>query len=231
MRHRYILIILIAQVVITNLKTRDIMESDELGWFSIKASVGDTLLFTKQDYVPQKIAIVNTGDIPVFMEPVITLNQVTITGQTKKQELNDIMADYKKQGTFYDGKPPVLSFLTSPITGLYELFGATPGRARRFAANSKEELQFSEVHRRYNLALVMRVTNASDTVAKKFMEYYTPSFEDLKEWNDYQLIQHIHTNYDFYDKTKDKDNLRQIVLPPLVKPGTKQEPVDLSKDH
>jgi hypothetical protein len=260
MRHRYILVILIifcfasrlsaqqvftvrgvtsrnlsgvriAQVIITNLKTKDIMESDELGWFSIKASIGDTLQFTKLNFVPQKIAIVNTGDIPVFMEPLITLDQVTIKGQTKKQELSDIMADYRKQGTFYDGKPTALSFLSSPITGLYELFGATPGRARRFAANSKAELEYAEVQRRYNVALVKRVTNTTDTVAKKFMEYYTPSYEDLKEWNDYELVKHIHLNYDFYDKTRDKENLRQSVLPPLVKPGKKQDPVDLSKDQ
>jgi hypothetical protein len=261
MRHRYILVILtifcfasrlsaqqvftvrgvtsknlsglrIAQVIVTNLKTKDIMESDDVGWFSIKASIGDTLQFTKLNFVTQKIAIVNTGDIPVFMEPLIILDQVTVKGQTKKQELSDVMADYRRQGTYYDGKPSALSFLSSPITGLYELFGATPGRARRFKANSKAELEYAEVQRRYNIALVKRVTNTTDTIAKKFMEYYTPSYEDLKEWNDYELVKHIHLNYDFYDKTKDKESLRQSVLPPLVKPADKKvEKVDLSKDQ
>src|SRR5665213_1997217 len=61
----------IAQVLIKNLRSNDIMESDDLGWFSIKAAIGDTLLFTKNDYTPQKIVIKNTGDLPVSMQPVI----------------------------------------------------------------------------------------------------------------------------------------------------------------
>ena len=39
------------------------------------------------------------------MEPVINLNEVTVKGQTKRQELSEVMSDYRKQGTFYDGKP------------------------------------------------------------------------------------------------------------------------------
>eukprot|EP01037_Dinobryon_pediforme_P009015 gene9015-9095_t len=153
----------VAQVLITNLRSKDIMESDELGWFSIKASIGDTLLFAKKDFTSQKVAVVNSGDMPVYMHPVIVLQQVTIQGQTKKQEL----ASYEKEYTRKDAKD-----------------------LRRFKADAKSEIEFAEVHRRYNLAFVKRITNASDTVAQRFMEYYTPSYEDLKEWNDYELIKH-----------------------------------------
>jgi hypothetical protein len=209
----------VAQVVINNLRSKDFMESDDLGWFAIKAAIGDTLLFTKRDYTQQKIVIKSSGDLPVYMQPVIQLAEVTIQGQTKRQELNEVMGDYKKDGTFYNGKPPVLSFLTSPITGLYELFGATPGRARRFAAFSKGEEDYAEVHRRYNLALVKRVTNTNDSVATKFMKFYTPSIDDLKEWNDYELIKHINDHYDFYNKSADKEKLENLnTPPPLIAP-------------
>ncbi len=218
----------IASVVISNLRSRDAVESDPVGWFSIKASVGDTLLFSKKDFVPLKIAIINSGDIPVYMEQLINLNEVTITGQTKKQELNDIMGDYRKQGTFYNGKPPVLSFLTSPVTGLYELFGATPNRAKRFAAFSKGEEEATEVDRRYNVTFVKRVTNAPDSVVKKFMLYYKPSFEDLKQWNDYELIKHVRASYDFYDKNEDKTGLEKLNSPPL-QPLTPEKKKDATK--
>src|SRR5882757_4926624 len=109
------------QVLIKNLKTNSLMISDDLGWFSIKASAGDTLLFTKDEFTPQKIVVLNNSDMPVYMQPVIRLKEVTVLGQTKKQELNEIMSDYRKQGTFYNGKPPVLSFLSNPLTGIYEL--------------------------------------------------------------------------------------------------------------
>ena len=212
----------IAQVLITNSRSRDIKMSDELGWFSIDAAIGDTLIFNKVNYTDQKVVITAKADIPVYMQPVIQLDQVTINGQTKRQELNEIMGEYRKQGIYYNGKPPVLSFLTSPLTGLYELFGKGPGNARRFANFSKGELEYAEVRRRYNVALVARVTNTSDTVAKKFMEYYTPSYEDLKGWNDYELIKQIRKSYEYYDKSADKVKLQQLNQPTFIRPKQDQ---------
>jgi len=214
----------VAQVFIKNLRSNDIMESDDLGWFSIKTAIGDTLLFTKNDYTPQKVVIKNTGDLPVSMQPVIKLNEVVIKGQTKRQELSDIMSDYRRQGIYYDGKPPVLAAIFHPLTGIYELLGAGPGQAKRFAAFSKREEENTEVDRRYNIALVTRVTHTPDSTAKKFMEFYTPSFEDLKEWNDYELIKHIKLSFDFYEKSPDKEKLERLNTPPLVKPGAKENP-------
>lgn len=212
----------IAQVLITNLRSRDIKMSDELGWFSIDAAIGDTLVFNKLNYTDQRIVIIAKADIPVYMQPVIVLDQVTINGQTKRQELNEVMGDYRKQGIYYNGKPPVLSFLTSPLTGIYELFGKGPSNARRFANFSKGELEYAEIRRRYSVALVARVTNTSDTVAKKFMEYYTPSYEDLKGWNDYELIKQIRKSYDYYDKSKDKEKLQQLNQPTFIRPKQEQ---------
>ncbi|SHM68069.1 hypothetical protein [Mucilaginibacter sp. OK098] len=212
----------IAQVLITNLRSRDIKMSDELGWFSIDATIGDTLLFSKLNYTDQKVVIIAKADIPVYMQPVIVLDQVTINGQTKRQELNEVMGNYRKQGIYYNGKPPVLSFLTSPLTGIYELFGKGPSNARRFANFSKGELEYAEIRRRYSVALVARVTNTSDTVAKKFMEYYTPSYEDLKGWNDYELIKQIRKSYEYYDKSADKEKLQQLNQPTFIRPKQEQ---------
>jgi len=206
----------LAQVLITNLRTKNVMMSDELGWFSINAAIGDTLLFNKNNYTDLKLVVKEKGDIPVYMQPVIVLDQVTINGQSKKQELNDVMKDYHRQGIYYNGKPPVLSFLTSPLTGLYELFGKGPGQARRFAAFSKGELEFAEVRRRYNRAMVMRVTSTDSTTAKGFMEYYTPSYEDLKQWNDYELIKEVKRNFEYYEKAPDRKQLEQLNRPSLI---------------
>jgi len=214
----------VPQALITNLRTRDIMMSDDLGWFSIKAAIGDTLLFKKTGFADQKVAITSANDIPVYMQPVITLAEVRVQGQTTKQELADVMNQYRTQGTFYDGKPPILSFLSSPLTGIYELFGKTPNEAKRFVKYSKEELEYAEVRRRYTITLVKRVTKTSDSTAKKFMEYYTPSYEDLKEWNDYELIKRIEKAYDYYDKNKDEEDLQHINAPLLVTPKTKENP-------
>lgn len=199
-------------VYIMNMKTNKAIYCDNLGGFSIDATVGDTLLFTKTGYTPQKQQASSYGMV-VYMQPEVQLNEVRIVGQTKKQELNEIMGDYRKKGTFYNGNPPVLSMLTSPITGIYELFGKTPGRAKRFAAFSKREVEATEVDRRYNKPLVMRatgLTNGDSLTVRKFMEYYRPSFEDLKTWGDYDLIKKIKAQYEYFQKSGGKDSLQKL---------------------
>ena len=194
------------------------MMSDDVGWFTIKAGVGDTLLFTKEDYTAQKIVVLNGSDMPVYMQPVIKLATVTIQGQTKKQELQDVMKDYNRKGVYYNGDPPLASMLLNPLNDLHEWFGKDAANLRRFKKYSKDELENSSIDKRYNISLVKRVTNTSDSTAKKFMEYYRPSYEDIKSWNDYDLIRHIRKSYAFYDKSSNKERLEKSILPALVKP-------------
>jgi hypothetical protein len=213
----------ISQVVVSNLRSKDIMMSDDVGWFSIKAIVGDTLLFSKADFTEQKIVITNSSDLPVYMQPVIKLSTVTIQGETKKQELDGIMKDYNRKGIYYNGKPPLASLLLNPLNDLHLLFGKDAADLRRFKADTKEELEYAEIRKRYNVNLVKRVTNASDSTARKFMEYYTPTYQDIKEWNDYELIKHVRASYDFYDKSANKEGLQKLNTPALVKPEKKED--------
>jgi len=179
----------ISQALITDLNSGVMMMSDELGGFNIKASIGDTLFITKFSFSSQKRIVINADDLPVYMQPVIELNGVTIKDQTKKQELNDVMKQYHSQGIFNDGKSlPLWEFINSPLTGFYNLFGKEPAEARRFAAFSKNELEATEVDRRYTKELVKSVTKLPDDEVIKFMKIFTPSFDDIKEWNEYQMI-------------------------------------------
>jgi len=196
----------ISQAVVTDLRTQALMMSDELGGFSIKASIGDTLEISKSGYTPQKIAIVNSNDLVIYLQPVIQLNQVTIKGQTKQQELNEVMKEYRSQGIFNNGKSlPVWQFINSPITAFYNLFGKAPAQARRFAEYAKNEQEASIVDKRYTKELVKSVTKmSSDDEVDKFMVVYRPSYDNMREWNDYQLIQYIKKSYNYYLKTKDR---------------------------
>ncbi|RFZ81746.1 hypothetical protein DYU05_18160 [Mucilaginibacter terrenus] len=187
-------------VLVTNLNNHEIRMSDEAGNFMIKASAGDSLEFSKTDYTPQRQAY-NGYAMVVYMQPELKLGEVRVVGQTKRQELAEVMGSYRKQGTFYNGKPPALSFLTNPITGVYELFGKTPNRAKHFAQFAKKELELSEVDRRYNRTIVKRVTGMTDsTEVQRFMEYWKPSYEDLKIWAEYDLMKHIQSNYTYFKK-------------------------------
>jgi len=210
----------VAQALVTNLATKTVMMSDEIGWFTIKASVGDTLLFSKVDFTNQRIMITSPGDLPVYMQPIIHLAEVKVQGQTKREELSDVMNAYRSKGIYYDGRPPITAFSPlggSPLTGLYELFGKEPRQLRRFAEFTKNENEYAEIKKRYNISVVKRVTQASDSTAKKFMEYYMPSYEDIKSWSDYDLIKHVRESYEFYSKSKDKQGLQNLNSPLLIK--------------
>ena len=198
----------ISQAVITDMKSQVVMMSDELGGFTIKASAGDTLLITKNSYTPQKIVVTNANDIAIYMQPVIQLGEVTIKGQTTRQELNGVVNTYRAKGLYFDGKPPIWAFINpfggSPITAFYELFSKDAANERRFIKFSKNEMEAVEVDRRYTKDLVKSITKMDDDDAQKFMITFRPSYEDMKEWNDYQLITYIKKSFAYYKKHKDQ---------------------------
>lgn len=200
----------IAQVQITNSNKQINAVSDNFGVFHIKAATGDTLLFRKSDFTTQYFVISGGYDINVYMQPVYMLNEATVREQTKKQELNDVLSQYRKQGVYADGKPKALSFLASPITGMYELFGKTPGRARRFKEYSKNELEHLEISKKYNRSVVKKLTNLPDDEIDDFMNAFSPSYEIVKDWNEYDVITYINSSFKYFKENKANLKLQKL---------------------
>ncbi len=192
----------VAQVNVTNAARKLSAMSDNQGIFHIQAAKGDTLLFKKDEFTTEFFVISGTYDINVYMRPVIVLKEVTVREQSRKQELNDALNQYRKQGSFYDGKPTALSFLASPVTGVYELFGKTPNRARHFKEYTKNELEQLEINKKYNKTIVKQITKMPDEDLDGFMHTFTPAYEDVKEWTDYELINYIKKSYEYYKVNK-----------------------------
>ena len=200
----------IAQAVITDLKSQLVMMSDELGDFSITAAKGDTLLFNKNGFAEQKQVVTNANDIIVYLQPVIRLAEVTIKEKSTQQELNDAINTYRSKGLYFDGKTPFWSFINSPLTGLYEMFGKDATNERHFIAFSKDEMESIAVSKRYTPQLVKQVTLLPDSEVVKFMLQYTPSYEDIQQWNDYELISHIKKYFQYYKSNKQAIPLQKL---------------------
>ncbi|HEK19067.1 MULTISPECIES: hypothetical protein [unclassified Mucilaginibacter] len=200
-------------VAVTNVKTNVFVLCDNQGGFAITAAPGDTLLFTKSGFTPQKQTASAYGMV-VYMQPEMQLGEVRIVGQSKKQEMADIVKTYRSKGLYFDGKPPVTTFLPiggSPLTGLYELFGKDAKNLRRFARYQKQELEATEVDKRYNKPFVIRVTGETDsTKVQQFMHFYRPSFEDLKQWGEYDLIKHTKEQWEYFKKNGGEDRLQKL---------------------
>ena len=205
----------VAQVTVTNLQHRSVIFSTDLGMFSINAAPTDTLLFSKPGFTDQRLIVKEQKQILVFLVPALQLDAVIVKAKTKKQEQKEIMDTYRSKGIYYNGKPPAMSFLASPLTGFYELFGKGPSQARHFAAQMQRENQQTEVNKRYTVDLVKRVTKLPDEEIQQFMLLYSPPYPEVLKWNDYELIQFINQSMLGYNKSKS--------LPPLPKLNSNPE--------
>lgn len=185
---------------ITNKRNRFVVGSNDLGIFQIKAAIGDTLLIVKRDFGDKEIVVVSQQDVVVRMNRT-TLNTVNIYGQTKKEEMNEVKQEFRNKGSFYAGKPPLLSYIFTPMTALYELFGKTPKNAKRFNRYYNNELQQTEIDAFFNEELIKKNTPLEGKDLENFMLNYRPDYEKAKNWTTYDAIKHIRDSYTKYTDT------------------------------
>lgn len=195
----------VALVMVINKQNKGVVFTDELGNFTIKATLGDTLEFSKGEFTTVQQRVAGPQDIVVFMQQVTHLAEVKVKGQTKQQEVNGVMDDYRKKGVYYGGKPPVLSAINSPLNALYSAFGKDSKDARHFAEISKKDLEAAQDNRKYNKELIKKVTALPDEEADKFMYTYKPLHEDLMKWSQYDVIAYIKRSFESYKKYGVKD--------------------------
>lgn len=191
----------VALAEITNLRTKFTVGSNDLGLFQIKASVGDTLLIIKRTFSDVQQVVLSNRDMIVYVDMGTTLSQVNIRGQSKKAELDQIKQDYRDKGSFYAGKPPLLSYIFAPITALYELFGKTPKNARRFGKFYNTELQQTTIDGFFNETLIQKNTELSGKELENFMLNYRPDYSKSKNWTEYDAVKYIKDSYKQYTDT------------------------------
>ncbi len=165
--------------------------SNTLGEFSITANPGDSIHIRKEGYTNYSQKINAASDLFIKLQPVIRLTEVTVTSQTKKQEMDEIKKQYRKKGSYYEGKPPLLSYIFTPLTALYELVGKTPRQARRFNNYYNRELQETEIDRRFNRFTVGKYSGFDGMDLQNFMENYRPQYSELIGWDEYKLLLYI----------------------------------------
>ena len=205
----------IAGVYILNKKTGISTFSNELGLFRIAASVGDTLSISKSGYSDLILPLLELSDKVLMLQPVISLSEVKVLGQSKKQELDEVRNQYRKKGSYYAGKPPLLAYFFRPLTALYELIGKTPAQARRFNAYYTKELQESEIDRRFSPYAITNVTGLEGNDLKNFMILYRPDYQNVAKFDEYAMINYIKKSHQLFNDAGRPKAIRS--LPPLPK--------------
>ncbi|MET4082402.1 hypothetical protein ABIB40_002360 [Pedobacter sp. UYP30] len=197
----------IALADITNLRTKLGVGSNDLGLFQLKAEVGDTLLVSKRDHADVRVAVTGAADLVVYLLRSSTqLKDVNVFGDTKEQDLAEVKSEYKRKGSFYGGKPPFLSFLFSPLTAVYELFGKTPRNARRFSRYADNEIKQSEIDRYFNQSIIKNNSCLRGDTLETYMLNCRPSYNQVEHWNSYDYIKYIKESTKKFTDTLGKGN-------------------------
>jgi hypothetical protein len=176
---------------IRNAGNQGFTDSDGMGMFSIPAVPGDTIRVSKQGFSDQSIIISSRNNLVIQLAKPILLSEVQVTGQTKKQELDEVRKQFRKKGSYYSGKPPVLAYIFTPLTALYELVGKTPGQARRFSSFYSREVEQFEIDRRFNAHTIEGLTSYEGKDLNNFLQIYRPAYQDISGWADYDLVDYI----------------------------------------
>jgi len=195
----------IADAQIMNQRTGLSVTSSSLGLFQISATLGDTILVMKSGFSDFSAAVnTSSTDMIILMDRDRMLKQVDIVGQSRKAELNDLKKEYRNKGSFYQGKPPFLSFLFTPLTAVYELFGRTPKNARRFGKYYETEMEQTLIDGLFNESLIQSNTELKGAELEKFMLDYRPEYEKAKNWTQYDAIKYIRESNKKYTDTLKK---------------------------
>lgn len=189
----------IAGAEVLNLSSKEIIRTDAMGVFSIKGKEGDTLRIKSPDYNDMETALHGVSDVIVRLKPSFLLREVNVYGESKKDQLDDVMNDFRKKGNYFNGKPPPLAYVFSPISALYGLLGKTPKNARRFQKYMNFELEQSLVDRKFTINLVQATTGLSGEDLINFMDIYRPSFHQAEHWNEYDVRSYIKKSFDNFE--------------------------------
>jgi hypothetical protein len=208
----------LASVNIHDITTGTAVYDNLKGEFTIKASTGDRLVLTRQEYRPDTVTIQNNGALAIYIErKAIQLKLVTVHDslQTPQQRLAATKREYSKAyGSLAYG-----DFLTSPASGgaglsidaLYNAFSAEGRGASRLRDFIQHDYEQNVIDYRFNRTFVGNITGLKDDKLTNFMFRFRPGYYTTTTLNDYEFISMIFNNLRRFHR-----NQRTYSLPPLV---------------
>ncbi|WP_316798903.1 hypothetical protein [Pedobacter frigidisoli] len=182
----------IALAEITNQRTGLGVGSNDIGMFQLKAKVGDTLYVSKRNLIDQQIVVKGDEDLLIYLvRGSTTLDEVTIVGNNKKQDLTDLKRDFKNKGVYNGGKTTFLSAVFSPLNALYNLVGKDPKNARRFSRYADNELKQTQIDQYFNGTIIQNNTNLRGKELETYMLNCRPEYDKAQYWNSYDYLKYI----------------------------------------
>lgn len=192
----------ISGAVVQNKRSNFSVSTNQFGFFSILAAPGDTIEVLATGYTPQIIVVSDFKDALIYLIPITELSEVIVKGKSLENELKEVQDGYRSKGVYYNGKPPLLASVFHPLTAINELFGKNAKRARRFSEYAERELEYQEVSRRFNDLVIKNAVPITPEELPEFRAEYMPGLEQIRRWNDYDLVVYIKTSFQDFKKSR-----------------------------
>lgn len=196
----------LSAIKVLNKVNNELSLSDEWGNFSIHTKLGDTILFEKEGLQGLEKLISSKQNLIIYLSESILLDEVIVKQQSKKKEQQEILAGFKSKGVFYNGKPPFLAYIFSPLTALNELIGKDANNAQRFAAYIQKENGQNNVDTHFNEQIIRKSISIKNEELIEYMYLYRPKPEDVRYRNTYDDMAYVKKSYQEYLQRKNKRN-------------------------
>lgn len=189
----------IADANVVNLVTGQSTRTSSMGIFTVAVTIGDSISIEKVGYGPIKTSVNTIEDIILDMQPGLQIETVVVSRGTREAEMRGMMKDYERKGVYRGGKNSVGTYLGSPATALYNLFGKEPKNARRFQEYMDQELEETKIDRIFNKTIVSELTKLEGEELQSFMDWYRPSLATAERWGRYDLMVYINKSFESWE--------------------------------
>lgn len=189
----------IADANVTNLTSQQKTRTSLQGIFTIPVAIGDSLSIEKVGFGTVKTQINTIEEIILEMQSGLQIETVVVSRGTREAEMRGMLRDYERKGVYRGGHNSVGTYLASPATALYNLFGKEPKNARRFEEYMNQELEETKIDRIFNKGIVTELTGLEGEDLQSFMDWYRPSLSTAERWGRYDLMVYINKSFEAWD--------------------------------
>lgn len=183
-------------VFVNNLTQREVDHTGQKGDFTLKADLGDLIVFTCPGYESDTLVLENMRPKIVLMRPsLIVLDEVIVNakGVNKPEDVKSAYSSaysYATTNVFsLDGK-----------VSLVNAFSKQSKDKRAFQKFMDTELNEKLIDQKFNKPLVTQLTKIRGQLLEDFMSYYRPTYSQVNSMSEVELRTYIVKSYNEYIK-------------------------------
>jgi hypothetical protein len=195
-------------VFVNNLTQKEVNHTGQKGDFTVKAELGDLVIFSCPGYQNDTLIVESLSPIAVVLRPkLIVLEEVVVSAKSKKTE--NLKSEYS--AAYSAATTNVLS--KDGTVSLTNLFSKQAQQKRAFRKFIDIELNEKTIDRRFNRELVSDLTKIRGQVLEDYMSFFRPTYTEISKLDDPQLRDYIIKSYNEYIQMPAESR----IYPPLAR--------------